>query len=75
MLATARAAGCPADQTRNFLRAGIVLQPVQLMASATARLCDLPGGPIEIAYGGARGGGKSHWLLAQMAEDCLRFAA
>jgi phage terminase large subunit len=73
MLATARAAGCPADQVANFLRSGIVLQPVQLLASATARQCDHLGGPIELAYGGARGGGKSFWLLAQLAEDCMRF--
>ena len=24
---------------------------------------------MAIAYGGARGGGKSHWLLAQMGAD------
>jgi phage terminase large subunit len=29
-------------------------------------------GPYELGYGGSRGGGKSFWLLAQMAEDCLR---
>ena len=28
---------------------------------------------MAIGYGGARGGGKSHWLLAQMgADDCQR---
>src|SRR3954468_12260038 len=33
----------------------------------------VPEGPTEIGYGGARGGGKSHWLLAQMgADDCQR---
>jgi phage terminase large subunit len=68
-----RAAGCPADQMRLFERAGIVLQPRQLAASAAARLCDRPDGPTAIGYGGARGGGKSHWLLAQMgADDCQR---
>lgn len=69
----ARDSGCPADQVENFLRAGVVLQPKQCVASAVARLCDLPGGPIELAYGGARGGGKSHWMLAQIVEDCLRY--
>jgi phage terminase large subunit len=70
----ARAAGCPEDQVRNFLRAGIVLQPRQLEASAAARLCDHADGPVEIAYGGARGGGKSHWVIAQLAaDDCQRF--
>ena len=43
------------------------------MASAAARRCDLPDGPSAVGYGGARGGGKSHWLLAQMgADDCQR---
>jgi hypothetical protein len=66
-------AGCPRDQVKNFLRAGVVLQPRQLVASAAARLCDLADGPTAIGYGGARGGGKSHWLLAQMgADDCWR---
>ena len=68
-------ANCPADQVKNFLRAGVVLQPRQLVASAAARLCDHADGPTAIGYGGARGGGKSHWLLAQMgADDCQRVA-
>jgi hypothetical protein len=51
-----------------------MLQPRQLAASAAARLCDLPDGPTAIGYGGARGGGKSHWLLAQVgADDCQRY--
>jgi phage terminase large subunit len=66
-------AGCPRDQVRNFLKAAVVLQPRQLVASAAARLCDQPDGPTAIGYGGARGGGKSHWLLAQMGlDDCQR---
>ena len=66
-------AGCPRDQVRYFLRAGVVLQSRQLAASAAARLCDQADGPTSIGYGGARGGGKSHWLLAQMgADDCQR---
>jgi phage terminase large subunit len=69
----ARKAGCPLDQVDNFLRAQIVLQPRQLVASAAARLCDKADGPTAIGYGGARGGGKSHWLLAQMGvDDCQR---
>src|SRR5574338_589030 len=67
-------AGCPADQIQNFIDAGILLQPKQLAASAAARLCDNPDGPTAIGYGGARGGGKSHWLLSQIgADDCQRF--
>src|ERR1041384_1289080 len=66
-------AGCPADQLENFARVGITLQPRQLLASAAARLCDRPDGPTTIGFGGARGGGKSHWLFAQMgADDCQR---
>jgi hypothetical protein len=73
MLGEGLRAGCPRDQVRNFLRAGVVLQPRQLAASSAARQCDLPDGPTAIGYGGARGGGKSHWLLAQMgADDCQR---
>src|SRR5258705_4272040 len=71
----AQRAGCPRDQTENFLRARVVLQPRQLLASAEARACDAPKGPDAIGYGGARAGGKSHWLLAQMgADDCQRRA-
>jgi hypothetical protein len=70
---TALEAGCPMEQVINFGRAGITLQPRQLAASAAARLCDRADGPTGIGYGGARGGGKSHWLLAQMgADDCQR---
>src|SRR6188768_1682845 len=74
-VAVGRNAGCPEEQLRNFLRAKVLLQQRQLVASAAARLCDQPDGPTAIGYGGARGGGKSHWLLAQMgADDCQRVA-
>lgn len=69
----ARSAGVPRDQFEAFARAGVVLHPKQLAASAAARECDREGGPIEVGYGGARGGGKSHWGLAQVAaDDCQR---
>ena len=72
-LAAGHAVGCPTQQMENFVKAGVILQPRQLAASAAARLCDRPGGPTAVGYGGARGGGKSHWLLAQMgADDCQR---
>jgi phage terminase large subunit len=72
-LAASRSAGCPDDQWRNFAKADIWLQPKQLRASAAARSCDREDGPDEIAYGGARGGGKSAWSLAQViADDCVR---
>ncbi len=68
-----RRAGCPKDQMQRFERADVVLQERQLVASAAARTCDTPDGPTAIGYGGARGGGKSHWLLAQMGvDDCQR---
>ena len=68
-------AGCPMDQTFNLVRAKTCLQERQLAACAAARLCDHPDGPTAIGYGGARGGGKSHWLLAQMGvDDCQRVA-
>jgi phage terminase large subunit len=72
--AAALAAGCQFDQMLNFNRAGVVLQSRQLAASAAARLCDRPEGPTAVGFGGARGGGKTFWLVAQMAlDDCQRF--
>ncbi|HTG45412.1 MAG TPA: hypothetical protein VK633_12860 [Verrucomicrobiae bacterium] len=67
-------AGCPVDQMDNFDVAEVTLQYQQLLASAAARLCDHPNGPTEVAIGGARCGGKSHWAVAQVgADDCQRF--
>src|SRR5580765_3208773 len=67
-------AGCLPDQVENLVHARLFLQPRQLEASAAARLCDLPDGPTMIGFGGARGGGKSHWLLVQIAaDDCQRY--
>jgi len=72
-MAMGQRAGCPRPQMDNFVGAGVVLQERQLAASAAARLCDGADGPTAVGYGGARGGGKSHWLLAQMgADDCQR---
>jgi hypothetical protein len=65
--------GCPRDQLLNYSNVGVILQARQLAASAAARLCDQPDGPKAIGYGGARSGGKSHWLVAQLgADDCQR---
>jgi phage terminase large subunit len=67
------AAGCPQDQLLNLVKGEACLQERQLVACAAARLCDHAGGPTAVGYGGARGGGKSHWLLAQMGvDDCQR---
>ena len=58
---------------QNLVRAGVVLQPRQLEASAAARACDRAGGPVRVGFGGARGGGKSFWAAAQIgADDCQR---
>lgn len=66
-------AGCPQDQVVNFLHAGLILHPKQLAASAAARACDVPCGPMSVGFGGARGGGKTHWLFAQIGiDDCQR---
>lgn len=65
--------GNPRGQVENFLRAGVVLSEVQLKFSAACRMCDLPGGPIEIGFGGARGGGKSAGTVIQVCiDDCQR---
>ena len=68
-----RRVGCPKDQMDRFQAADVIFQQRQLAASAAARLCDRADGPTAIGYGGARGGGKSHWLLGQMGvDDCQR---
>src|SRR3954465_14740836 len=67
-------ADCPQDQLENFAAAETILQPRQLAASSAARLCDFSGGPTSIGFGGARGGGKTFWMFAQIgADDCQRF--
>jgi phage terminase large subunit len=73
MVAAAHAAGVQRAQLERFIRAGIVLTPKQFKAAALARQCDLPGGPSALLFGGARGGGKSHWSLAQLIEDCMLY--
>lgn len=73
MLQAAVAAGCPRDQVENFLKAGYPAQKKQLRFHSACRLCDHPGGPTEVGFGGARGGAKSHAMLAQiMLDDCER---
>lgn len=71
----AKAAGVIPTQFHRYATAKIVLSEKQLKFAAAARRADEPGGPVEIGYGGARGGGKSHALLAQMGiDDCQRRA-
>ncbi len=70
---TAKDAGVPEDSLDRFLRGGYVPQPKQLQFHAAARECDRPNGPTQVGFGGARGPGKSHALMAQAAiDDCQR---
>ena len=69
----AMAAGCPINQIERFISFGYVAQPKQLEFSNAARACDVSDGPTEIALGGARGGSKSHGIMAQVGlDDCQR---
>lgn len=50
------------------------MNPKQLEFAAAARAADHPDGPSEIGYGGGRGGGKTHVMMAQiMVDDCRRY--
>jgi phage terminase large subunit len=70
---SAKNARVPEDQLRNFLKRGYVPLPWQLGFHATARECDLDGGPVKLGVGGARGPGKSHGVFAQITlDDCER---
>lgn len=70
---TAKQAGVPQDSLTRFLAAGYVPQPRQLEFHAAARECDLLVGPNRVGIGGARGGAKSHAVLAQVViDDCQR---
>lgn len=70
----AAAAGCPPDQTRNFLAGGYIAWPTMLGFHAAARQADRYGHGNEIAIGGSRGPGKSHAIMAQVGlDDCQRF--
>ena len=69
----AKSLGVPKGQLVNFLGGGYVPQEKQLGFHAACRACDEPEGPTEIGFGGARGPGKSHALVGQMAlDDCQR---
>jgi len=69
----AHAAKCPPDLIEKFISHLHVPLPWQWSFHKAARDADLPDGPTEIAVGGARGGGKSHAVLAQAGlDDCQR---
>jgi phage terminase large subunit len=70
----AKAAGVAKDALKRFLTAGYIPQPKQLLFHAAARLADIIPFAIDIGYGGARGGAKTHTIFAQVAlDDCQRF--
>jgi len=68
----ARDLGCPPDQVTLFLQGRYVPQPKQLQFHAACRECD-SGEVDEVGFGGARGPGKTHAMLAQIGlDDCQR---
>lgn len=72
-LKTAVEAKVPEDQLRAFLKRGYIPLPWQMRFHAAARMADQTDGPVDIGAGGARGPGKSHAVLAQVAlDDCQR---
>lgn len=69
----ARQAGMSEDQLSNFWIAGYQPFPKQMLFHAACREADLPGGPTDIGWGGARGGGKSKSTFSQLSlDDCQR---
>lgn len=72
-IAAALEAGCPYDQTRQFIQHSYIPYPWQWRFHAAARAADEPDGPTDIGLGGARGPGKSHAVISQAGmDDCQR---
>lgn len=73
-VASAKTAGCPREQVQALLgNAGYIPFPWQWRFHAAARLADHDDGPVDIGLGGARGPGKSHAVMSQVAlDDCQR---
>lgn len=70
---TAKEYGAPRDQVERFLLIGYIPLPWQWHFHSIARQADYDNGPVDIGLGGARGPGKSHAVLAQVAlDDCQR---
>jgi phage terminase large subunit len=66
--------GVPRGTLSRFLKAGYLPQPKQLQFHAKARNADFENRPSKIGLGGARGGGKTAGVFAQIAiDDCPRF--
>jgi phage terminase large subunit len=73
MLRVAKDAGCPRDQVEQFLKHGYLPLPWQWNFHGACRHADQENGPVDVGVGGARGPGKSHAVLAQIAlDDCQR---
>lgn len=65
--------GMKRAQVERFWQAGYLPTPKQILLHAEARKMDNPNYADEILFGGARGGGKTHCLLAQAGlDDCQR---
>ena len=65
--------GCPKDQVERLIKSAYIPLAWQWEFHAMARRADLPDGPVDIGTGGARGPGKSHAVLSQVAlDDCQR---
>lgn len=72
-LKTANEAGVPQDQAEQFISYSYIPLPWQWQFHAQARKADQENGPVDIGVGGARGPGKSHAVLSQVAlDDCQR---
>jgi len=70
---TAKRLGVPKDTFQRFHKARYVAQEKQLEFHASARLADKIPELVDIGYGGARGGGKTYAIFAQIAlDDCQR---
>jgi phage terminase large subunit len=73
-LAQAATERVPRGTLSRFLKAGYMPHRRQLKFHAKARNADFEGEPNEIGFGGARGGGKTACVFAQIAiDDCPRF--
>ncbi len=72
VIAAARAAGMAGDQIGYFVDSGYAPLPRQLAFHVACRQADVSTGPEEVAFGGARGPGKSHASFAQVVLDDAR---
>ena len=69
----ARSAGMTTEHLVALLARGYCPQERQIDFHVACRACDQDGGPNQVGFGGARGPGKSHAMLAQLTlDDCQR---